>query len=174
MDTPFEPLVFTRSKLHLHALIIEHQAWFCARDLGRLMGIYLEERLTRKLDPDQRRTLSLRYYRDIKEIPMVSESGAYALLLHHHHPANSQLRQWITHHVMPTLLDSPTPAHYNSPTPARLEWQGSELSVMHWQNEAWIRLRDMPSLLPGRDELQGKVGDWWGKVRRGLNMHRGT
>lgn len=45
MDALYEPLVFTRHKLPLHALIIERQAWFSALDLGRLMGMFFEQRL---------------------------------------------------------------------------------------------------------------------------------
>lgn len=170
MDTPFEPLRFTHQKRHLHALIMEQQAWFCARDLGRLMGLFLENRLVRKLDPDQRCTLTLNYYGEAQEMLMVSESAAYALLVHHHHPANSQLRQWITHEVMPTLFAARIHSLHNSPTPARLEWQGGELGVIHWQNEPWIRLRDMPSLLPGREGLQVRPVSWWGRIKRRLGI----
>lgn len=174
METVLEPLVFKRHKLHLHALLLERQAWFCARDLGRLMGVYLEDRLTRKLDADQRCTLRLRYYGEAKEVCMVSESAAYALLVHHHHPANSQLRQWLTHQVMPFLYEAPAHSRHNSPTPARLAWQGGELSVLQWQNEPWIRLRDMPNLLPGREALHIKAGSWWATARRLARLGRAS
>lgn len=59
MDTPFEPLRFTHQKRHLHALIMEQQAWFCDRYLGRLMGLFLGNCLVRKHDPVQRCTLNL-------------------------------------------------------------------------------------------------------------------
>lgn len=29
--------------------------------------------------------------------------------------------------------------------------------MVHWQDEPWIRLRDMPCLLPRRDEVGGGV-----------------
>ena len=34
---------------------------------------------------------------------MLSESGAYALLLYHYHPENRNLRQWLTHEVVPAM-----------------------------------------------------------------------
>ncbi|OCR26548.1 phage antirepressor protein [Pseudomonas syringae] len=171
MDAIYEPLVFTRHKLPLHALIIERQAWFSARDLGRLVGMFFENRITRKLDSDQRRTVRLICYGEVQEVQMISESAVYALLIYHHHPANSQLRQWLTYDVMPILNEAPSLHTHNSPTTARLEWQGAELSVLHWQNEPWIRLRDMPSLLPGRAELQVKPGSWWKKARMLLGIN---
>ncbi|WP_426118391.1 BRO-N domain-containing protein [Pseudomonas sp. DSP3-2-2] len=168
MDAIYEPLVFTRHNLPLHALIIEGQAWFCARDLGRLVGMFFANRFTRKLDSDQRRTERLICYGDVKEVQMISKSAVYALLIYHHHPANSQLRQWLTYEVMPILNEAPSRHTHNTPTPARLEWQGAELSVLHWQNEPWIRLRDMPSLLPGRDESNvGTARNWWSRIMRG-------
>ncbi|WP_426142905.1 BRO-N domain-containing protein [Pseudomonas sp. DWP3-1-2] len=170
MDALYEPLVFTRHKLPLHALIIERQAWFCALDLGRLMGMFFEQRITRKLDADQRRTVNLRYKGEVQEVQMISESAVYALLIYHHHPANSQLRQWLTYEVLPHLNQAPSRHIHNSPTPARLEWQGGELSVMHWQNEPWIRLRDMPSLLPGREGLQVTPASGWKKIRIRLGL----
>lgn len=54
MEEHYEPLVFTRHNLKLHALVLERQAWFCARDLGRFLGMFFEERITKKLGADQR------------------------------------------------------------------------------------------------------------------------
>jgi len=164
MEQLFEPLVFTRHRLKLHALIIQRQPWFCLRDLGRLMGLFFEDRVTNKLSPDQRRHLTLRYYDETKEMQMVSESGAYALLLYHHHPENQQLRQWLTYHVVPLLNDACMPTLNNMPTPGLLEWQGAEMSVLHWQSEPWIRLRDMPHLLPGRNECAPR-GGWKARIK---------
>ena len=171
MEMIFEPMVFTRHTHRLHALIIERQAWFSLRDLGRLMGKFFDERIARKLDSDQLRTVPMNYYGEASEVPMISESAVYALLIYHHHPENRQLRQWLTHQVMPFLLSAPSQLRHNSPTPARLEWHGSELNVLHWQNEPWIRLRDMPSLLPGREALGGAAKNWATRMRGFFGLH---
>jgi hypothetical protein len=55
MTDPFSVTVFTRHNLALHALLLENQPWFCARDLGRLMGFHLNDRVVSKLDEDQRK-----------------------------------------------------------------------------------------------------------------------
>lgn len=165
MEQLFEPHVFIRHKLRLHALILERQAWFCARDLGRLMGMFFENRVTHKLAPDERCDLLLNYYGEAKEVRMISESAVYALLIYHQHPENQQLRQWLTHHVLPLLREARTPAENNTPSAGLLEWQGAEMSVLHWRNEAWIRLRDMPSLLPRLDEVRAR-GGWIARFRR--------
>ena len=40
---PLASTLFTRYDIHLHALLFENQVWFCTRDMGRLMGKYLDE-----------------------------------------------------------------------------------------------------------------------------------
>lgn len=53
MTDPFSVTVFTRHNLALHALhalLLENQPWFCARNLGRLMGFHLNDRVVSKLD----------------------------------------------------------------------------------------------------------------------------
>lgn len=57
MSDPLPVMVFSRHNLSLHVLLLENQPWFCARDIGRLMGFHLNDRVVNKLDNDQRRVL---------------------------------------------------------------------------------------------------------------------
>lgn len=86
MPDAYLPGSFTRHNLHLHALLVENQAWFSACDLGRLMSKHLDERMTRKLDPDQRRMMLVHVHGLTEERLMLSESGIYALLVYHYCP----------------------------------------------------------------------------------------
>jgi len=52
---------------HLHAIRLQDQTWFCARDLGILMGRFLDESRARKVAPDQRKTLWLERYGEAQE-----------------------------------------------------------------------------------------------------------
>ncbi|WP_307421310.1 Bro-N domain-containing protein [Pseudomonas sp. W3I7] len=158
-------LVFTRHNLQLHALLLEGQAWFCARDLGRLMGWFLDERTTRKLDEDQRRTVKLLFHGQPEEMLMISESGAYALLVYHYTPGNRLLRSWLTHEVVPTLRDEHQPRSVERPLLSMLDWPEMSLNLLHWQDEGWIRLRDMPYLLVNRTYRRESVKTpWWRKL----------
>ena len=150
MEERYHPTVFTYQRLKLQTLLIDRQAWFCLRDLGRLMGKFLDERATRKLSPCEYRSLPLDYCGHAQDTLMVSEAAAYVILIHHSHPTNHQLRQWLSHTVLPLLREAHTPTPNNLPSPGLLEWQGGALNVVHWQNEPWIKLSDMPSLLPRR------------------------
>ncbi|MNB99447.1 hypothetical protein D3C76_727040 [compost metagenome] len=111
------PHVFTRHKLHLHALLLQNQPWFCARDLGRLLRIYLNDRQLRKLDPDQYQTAKTLIHGHIENTLLISESGVYALLVYHYCPEYRALREWLTHEVVPALRDAQHPATTERPQP---------------------------------------------------------
>ncbi|QXH88101.1 Bro-N domain-containing protein [Pseudomonas shahriarae] len=157
----YEPTAFTRHNLHLHALLIENQPWFCARDLGRLMGLYLDERKVSKLDEDQRQRLEIRYHGQPDNMLMISESGVYALLVYHYTPGHRLLREWLTHQVVPALRDSHQSKSTDRPMLSLLDWPEMSLSLLHWQDDGWIRLRDMPYLLLNRTRRQGPPTKTW-------------
>ncbi|TPG79048.1 BRO-N domain-containing protein [Pseudomonas arsenicoxydans] len=165
MSDPHNPTVFTRHNLHLHGLLLENQPWFCARDIGRLMGVHLSDRMVSKLDKDQHRFLWIEYYRQPEKQLMLSESGVYALLVYHYVPGNRLLREWLTHQVVPALRDAESSENSDRPMLSLLDWPEMSLSLLHWQDEGWIRLRDMPYLLLNRTRRRvPTVKPWWRKV----------
>lgn len=157
----YEPTVFTRQNLQMHALLLENQPWVCARDLGRLMGLYLAERMVSKLDEDQRQTLDICYHGQPENMLMISESGVYALLVYHYSPGHRLLREWLTHQVVPTLRDKHQPRSTDRPMLSLLDWPEMSLSLLHWQDEGWIRLRDMPYLLLNRTRRRAPPSKTW-------------
>lgn len=166
MTNSLTPTTFHRHNRPLRTLLLESQVWFCAREMGRLMGWPLNERTTRKLDPDQRRTLTLATPSGEEAELMVSESGVYAMLVHHYHAENRELRQWITNDVVPRLRDERLGSDAGSPCLSFLQWPGLSVSMLHWRSEPWIRLRDMPRMV-ALDEFRGgdgrpkKRAPWW-------------
>jgi prophage antirepressor-like protein len=162
------PQVFTRHKLHLHALLIQNQPWFSARDLGRLLRLYLDERAVRKLDPDQRQTAKTLIHGSIENTLLISESGVYALLVYHYCPEYRALREWLTHEVVPALRDAQhtTPER---PQLSLLNWPEMSLSLLHWNNQPWIRLQDIPHLLVDHEPPHSVVNTpWWKRASRML------
>ena len=165
MPDSHTPTLFTRHNLSLHALLLENQPWFCTRDIGRLMGVHLSDRMVSKLDRDQRRVLLIEYFRQPEKQLMLSESGVYALLVYHYVPGNRLLREWLTHQVVPALRDAEHLGHSDRPMLSLLDWPEMSLSLLHWQNEGWIRLRDMPYLLNDQSQRRTPMArPWWRKV----------
>jgi len=166
MSDPLVSTLFTRHDIYLHALLVENQAWFCAHDLGRLMGKFLDERMSRKLDADQRQMMLVDAHGTAEERLMISESGVYALLVYHYCPEYRLLREWLTHQVIPALRDARPSRAVERPTLSVLDWPKMSLCMLHWQDEPWIRLRDMPCVLA--DDPFNHRGSWWRKVSRVL------
>jgi prophage antirepressor-like protein len=166
-DTYLTPQVFTRHKLPLHALLIQNQPWFSARDLGRLLHIYLNERMLRKLDPDQYQTRKILIHNQIENTLLISESGIYALLVYHYCPEYRALREWLTHQVIPTLRDDQHPTTSERPQLSLLNWPEMSLSLLHWNNQPWIRLQDVPQMVVEREQLKHSlISSWWRKARQ--------
>lgn len=102
---------------------------------------------------------------------MLSESGVYALLVYHYVPGNRLLREWLTNEVVPTLRDAADSGDSNRPMLSLLDWPEMSLSLLHWQDEGWIRLRDMPYLLndqPRRRTIE--ANPWWRRVVNTLQL----
>lgn len=171
MTSYFTATVFHRHNRQLRTLMLESQAWISLRDLGRLMGVSFNERTALKLDPDQRRTVWLESAGQYEKGLIVSESGAYALLVHHHVPENRALRRWFTYAVLPVLraTEQNQPAHL--PEPSQLAWKGAQLALLQWQDEAWIKLRDVPAVLEAPQVKRvgrgwyGALGLWLARIK---------
>ncbi|MGY3641059.1 BRO-N domain-containing protein [Pseudomonas sp. PK-RTE-24] len=160
-----KPSIFTRHKLPLNALLIQNQPWFCARDLSRLLHIYLNERMLRKLDPDQYQTRKTLIHNQIENTLLISESGIYALLVYHYCPEYRALREWLTHQVIPTLRDAQLPSTSERPHLSLLSWPDMTLSLLHWNNQPWIRLQDVPHMVTEREQANRTVvNSWWRKA----------
>ncbi|WP_152227288.1 Bro-N domain-containing protein [Pseudomonas sp. SCB32] len=144
-DDGLIPTGFTRHNHRLRALLIEQQAWFIARDLGKLLSRPVPPQIIAQLDSDQRRHERLAGMQDPELL--ISESGLYALLLIYcYHPENRSLRQWLTHDVLPVLRDSP---NHDLRLPRRRMEQllGQSLSVLDWQGKLWVRWGDAVRLM---------------------------
>ena len=152
---------FHRHSRQLRAVMLESQAWFSMGDLGRLMGINLHDKTAQKLDPDQHRTAWLGVEERWEKCVIVSESGAYALLVHHYIPENRALRHWLTYTVLPVLRATvqDQPAHL--PEQTMMRWEGMALSFLHWQGEPWIRLRDLPVVIQQPLQAAPSATGWW-------------
>jgi prophage antirepressor-like protein len=164
------PHIFTRHKLHLHALLLENQPWFSARDLGRLLRLYLDERAVRKLDPDQHQSIRMLINGSIENTLLISESGVYALLIYHYCPEYRSLREWVTHEVVPAMRDAQHPTTTERPQLSLLNWPEMSLSLLHWNNQPWVRLQDVPQMLPDQETSRPAISaPWW--VRAAKMLH---
>ncbi|MFJ2486541.1 Bro-N domain-containing protein [Pseudomonas sp. NPDC087639] len=147
------PQAFIRHHIQLRATLLHAEAWFCARDFGRLMGLEINGRQVLKLDEDQRLMMYLSGSDGVQETLMLSESGVYAMLVYHYSPENRHLRRWLTHEVVPMLRQGSESV--SDPHLRLMMCAGETLRLLHWRNEPWMRMRDMPHLLTQESRSQG-------------------
>ena len=145
MQEALTPLIFHRHTNPLRAVILDDQPWFVATDFGRLIGERRTERLCRRMDPDQLRTVRLRHTDDSEEdVLALSESGLYKTLFRFHHPEHRALRLWLNRDVIPLLRD-----HYratgNQPRRLLMTWANTRVGVLDWQGEIWVPLNARPT-----------------------------
>jgi len=176
MITQFPPPLFPRHNRPLHALWLESQVWFCAQELGRMAGRHYDHRGVRRLDPDQHRSVRLHRHGLYQDTLMISESGAYTLLAHNHVPENRHLRKWLTHEVVAVLREAQTEGTDTSPQLGRMCWAGGRIStLLYWQSDAWVRMRDMPVVLAleaAEAEPRGMRKEGWREgAQRALRMY---
>lgn len=85
---------------------------------------------------------------------MISESGAYTLLAHHHIPENRNLRYWLPHEVVAVLRDRREASGDDTPQLRRMCWPGGPTAnLLYWQSEPWVRLRDMPVVMAAEEPI---------------------
>ncbi|MBX8505127.1 BRO-N domain-containing protein [Pseudomonas lijiangensis] len=157
----FEPTIFIRHHRMLRAVMLDAQVWFPLQDLARLMGKQLDERATLKLDIDQRRTVWLLTHGNWEKCLMISESGVFAMLVHHYVPENRALRRWLAQEVLPAL-DVRHAEVADQPLLYQMRWQGNALSSLQWRWGLRGELRDLPELV----QVQAGVvtGSWWRRL----------
>ncbi|MCP1622212.1 BRO-N domain-containing protein [Pseudomonas nitroreducens] len=141
------PTEFIRHKRLLRAVLLEDQCWFCAHDLGRLIGVpWLAERVERNLDDDQMRHAWMQDGSgDYIDELLISESGTYAALIHYFHPENRSVRQWLSLHVIPALRDQHRTGR-GEPRRETLRAATQTLSVLKWQGVTWVPFQLWPEL----------------------------
>ncbi|RMQ47247.1 BRO domain-containing protein [Pseudomonas cichorii] len=160
----FEPTIFIRHHRMLRAVMLDAQVWFPLADLARLMGRQLDERATLKLDADQRRTAWLLTHGHWEKCLMISESGVFALLVHHYVPENRALRRWLAQEVLPAL-DTRMADTSDQPLLYQMRWQGNTLSALQWHGELWVKLRDLPELVQVQPDAAREP--WWRRLVTG-------
>lgn len=143
----FKPTAFYRHNRPLRGMMFESQAWFCTRDLGRLMGTGMLDRKIAKLDPDQRRAAWLDSDGQWRKTTIVSESAVFALLVHHYAPENRALRYWLSHEVIPLLHEDRHGHLTQAPRVDQMRFGSGVVGVLQWRNEPWVRVRDLPEVL---------------------------
>ncbi|MGC4009458.1 MAG: BRO family protein [Pseudomonas sp.] len=164
MQDTYKPVVFQRHTHQLRAVLIDRQPWFVAHDFALLINARRPYRLHKRMDPEQKRAITLEYLSGFREeLEVISESGAYKALYCFWHPEHRNIAKWLSDEVIPTLHDT---QHIpdNNPHRAVMTWADQRIGVIKWQGEIWIARRDLPTFMAAQDDWALKDAPSWRSV----------
>ena len=92
------------------------EPWFVASDLAKILGYRMASDMTRRLDPDEKGTRSVRTLGGTQELTVINESGLYTAILGSKVEGAREFRRWVTSEVLPSIRK-----HGMYATPATVE-----------------------------------------------------
>lgn len=92
------------------------EPWFVASDVAGILGYRMASDMTRRLDPDEKGTRSVRTPGGIQEVSVINESGLYSAILGSKVEGAKTFRRWVTSEVLPSIRK-----HGMYATPATIE-----------------------------------------------------
>lgn len=87
----------------IRTVMVGDEPWFVAADVARPLGYRMASDMTRRLDPEDRGTRSVRTPSGEQEMTVISEAGLYAAILGSQVPGAREFKRWVTHDVLPAI-----------------------------------------------------------------------
>lgn len=87
----------------IRALSIDGEPWFVASDVAKTLGYRDAEKMTRRLDKDEKGTRSVGTPGGEQRMSVISEAGLYSAVLGSKVPGARDFKRWVTHEVLPAI-----------------------------------------------------------------------
>lgn len=106
---PDDVQVFSFNGFQLRGLLVEDEPMFFAKDVSDALGYAETEKLTRRLDDDEKlHTNRGGIQLKVEGLPragvmLISESGLYSAILWSHKPEAKAFKKWVTSEVLPAI-----------------------------------------------------------------------
>ncbi|MDY5132266.1 phage antirepressor [Actinotignum urinale] len=94
---------FTFNNTELRTLNIDGEPWFVASDIAKILGYRDANRLTRRLDDDEKGTRSVGTLGGTQEMAVINEPGLYTAILGSKLETVKDFKRWVTHEVIPSI-----------------------------------------------------------------------
>lgn len=101
MSTSIIPFQFENREVRV--LDVEGEPWFVASDVAKILGYRDAEKMTRRLDDEDRGTRSVGTPGGEQLMSTISEPGLYAAVLGSKVAGAKAFKRWITHDVLPAI-----------------------------------------------------------------------
>ena len=79
------------------------EPWFVASDIAKTLGYRDAEKMTRRLDDDEKGTRSVGTLGGVQQMTVITEAGIYAAILGSKVEGAQRFKRWVTHEVLPSI-----------------------------------------------------------------------
>lgn len=100
--------VFQYTDQQVRTVLIDGEPWFVAADVARILGYRMASDMTRRLDPEDRGTRSVRTPSGDQQMTVISEPGLYNAVLGSQVPGARDFKRWVTREVLPAIRKTGT------------------------------------------------------------------
>jgi len=87
----------------IRTAIINNEPWFVAKDVAVILGYSDTEKMTRRLDDDEKLTSHFGASGQNREMIIISESGLYNAIIGSKKPEAKAFKKWVTSEVLPSI-----------------------------------------------------------------------
>jgi len=96
---------FNFGEKEVRTINIDSQVWFVAKDIAEILEYSETEKMTRRLDNDEKTTIPFRGNGSNYQtnITIINESGLYNAILGSNKPEAKVFRKWVTSEVLPNI-----------------------------------------------------------------------
>lgn len=104
--------LFNYGNQEVRTEVIDGEPWFVAADVARILEYRMASDMTRRLDPEDRGTRSVRTPSGEQEMTVISEPGLYVAVIGSQMAGAREFKRWVTHEVLPAIRKT---GHYGVP-----------------------------------------------------------
>ena len=95
--------IFNHLGNDIRVMTEDGEPWFIASDVAGILGYRMASDMTRRLDPDEKGTRSVRTPGGIQEVSVINESGLYSAILGSKIEGAKAFRRWVFEEVLPSI-----------------------------------------------------------------------
>lgn len=96
-------VAFQFGKREVRTVIIDNEPWFVAKDVAGILGYSTTNRMTERLDDDEKGTRKLCTLGGDQEMTIINESGLYNAILGSNKSDAKKFKKWVTAEVLPSI-----------------------------------------------------------------------
>ena len=141
------------------------EIWWVLADVCRVLDIKNSRDAASRLDDDEKGVSQTDTPGGSQRMTTINESGLYKVIFRSEKPEAKRFARWVTHEVLPAIRRTGTYSTVGTKPKRRsglellelrrsikmLDYQGSTIRVVQWQNQPWFSIADVARAIGTRN-----------------------